>query len=151
MPGPAAPRLLLAAALSTACLAACDGGAGEAPQARFDRAPVPTAAASFELTWQGVLPCADCDGIDTRLVLRREDGTRDYALVETFLGAGDGARFEQRGNWRQQDRDSGLPVYRLGPAGAERAFGLREDGSLEPLDSRGEPLGEGPAYRLQRM
>src|SRR5688572_3045806 len=87
-------------------LAACgretppDAGAGS------DRAGAPesttTPAEDFERTWLGVLPCADCDGIQTRLVLRGEDGKRRYLLEETYLGAEGDNTFVQEGEWTEE-------------------------------------------------
>lgn len=37
----------------------------------------------WEGSYSGVLPCADCDGIDTRLILRKD---QTYQLVLRYLG-----------------------------------------------------------------
>src|SRR5687768_5644987 len=84
-------------------LAACSrepAPAGPAPAAPDVAAAPATDAENFERTWLGVLPCADCDGIQTRLQLVREGDAQTYELEETYLGAGEGETvFTQNGRW----------------------------------------------------
>lgn len=109
----------------------------------------------FERRWQGVLPCSDCDGIQTRLTLRRDDdGNQDFELEETYLGAEAGNVFTLAGDWREarQGTDGGnATVFRLDPDGADQWFQLQPDGSLELLDSRGRSRPDGIGHRLQRI
>ena len=148
---------LLLAALAAFALAGCDRDS--APADRAADAPVEAdageagtapAADDFDRTWLGVLPCADCDGIQTRLQLRRDGGRQTYALEETYLGADGEAVFTQAGQWVRDDGDEG--VFRLDPESpASRRYALRPDGSLDQLDRRGEPLEPEGQYRLQRL
>lgn len=109
---------------------------------------------AFERTWLGVLPCADCDGIQTRLQLRTDaDGAR-YLLEETYLGGPGENRFVQEGGWREEVTEiNGEPadVYRLDPDGPGRWFWVQPDGALEMLEAEGRPAPDGLAYRLQRL
>ena len=93
-------RSFLLPLLAAAVLAGCsDGGAQrDAPTARFE-------SPDAELSWQGVLACADCDGIDTRLRLQRGNGVvAQYELVEAYLD-GEGAEyFHEAGRWRRDGR-----------------------------------------------
>ena len=116
-----------AVAVLAAGLAACGG-----------QAPAPSAMAPMDggdgrIEWQAQLPCADCEAIDTRLVLARDGDSRDYVLTETFI-AGDGdARFVEHGHWQREDA-----LLRLrGDGGGERVFALLPDGRLEPRDGHG--------------
>lgn len=148
---------LLLAALAAFALAGCDRDS--APADRAADAPVEAdageagtapAADDFDRTWLGVLPCADCDGIQTRLQLRRDGGRQTYALEETYLGADGEAVFTQAGQWVREDGDDG--AFRLDPdSPASRRYALRPDGSLDQLDRRGEPLQPEGQYRLQRL
>ena len=148
---------LLLAALAAFALAGCDRDS--APADRAADAPVEAdageagtapAADDFDRTWLGVLPCADCDGIQTRLQLRRDGGRQTYALEETYLGADGEAVFTQAGQWLREDGDDG--AFRLDPdSPASRRYALRPDGSLDQLDRRGEPLQPEGQYRLQRL
>lgn len=104
--------------------------------------------------WQGVLPCSDCRGIETRLSLSSDGGRRDYVLSESYLGPRR-ADFDQSGAWRETVPSSSPNGVRtlivLDPGEArERRFALIEDGSLELLDADGSRLADGFAYRLPR-
>lgn len=106
----------------------------------------------FELAWQGVLPCADCEGIETRLSLRRDEAGEVFELQETYLGAEGGNVFTASGTWRlENDDDSGAAIYRLGPEGGSQAFALQPDGSLQLLGPDGEPAADPLAFRLYRL
>ena len=152
---------LLLSVLVALAVAGCDGQPASAPaedeaaaEARADGADAVADADAdaddFDRTWLGVLPCADCDGIQTRLQLRRAGGRQTYALEETYLGADGEAVFTQAGQWVRDDGDEG--VFRLDPESpASRRYALRPDGSLDQLDRRGEPLEPEGQYRLQRL
>lgn len=88
------------------------------------------------IQWHGVLGCADCDGIDTELVLQRVDAVREYRLSETYLAGDQGARFVDHGHWR---RHADL-LQLQGDNGSLRVFALLDDGGLQPRDGRGQPL-----------
>ncbi len=105
----------------------------------------------FDGEWSGVLPCADCDGIDVELALQRESGAAGrYRLVETYLGAVDAAGFEIAGEWREDDCRVGeiagscLVLLESG----QRWF-RHADGSLQAVDAEGRALDPDGA-RLQR-
>ena len=140
-------------------LVAC-GTDRDEPAAREDEsAPLsalePPDEEAFVRSWQGVLPCSDCAGIQTRLTLRREDdGSQRFELEETYLGADGGNVFTLAGDWRQvrQRGDSGPAlVFRIDPDGADQWFELQDDGSLELLDARGESRPDAIGHRLQRI
>ncbi len=111
-------------------VAGCDGG----DAGRGGHSP---AAAQLEsdgrIEWQAVLACADCDGIDTALVLNRAGDQRDYTLTETFLATDGGDRFVEQGRWQ---RDEELIRLQAASHGL-RVFALLPDGRLEPRDRRG--------------
>lgn len=148
--------LVLAAALA---LSACDReAAAPAPAAPDATAEAPAAVDpdavedNFERTWLGVLPCTDCDGIQTRLQLVREGDKQTYELQETYLGGDDEAVFDQKGRWTSESDDEERTLYRLDPQSpAGRRFELRTDGALELLDGAGHPLDTDGQYRLQRL
>ena len=153
------PRTLRMIALPVLLAAALAGCGREPPQdppadARAD-GDTPALAEDFERTWLGVLPCADCDGIQTRLVLRGEDGARRYLLEETYLGVEGDNAFVQEGEWTEETlslEGVDTPVYRLDPQGpASRWFWIQPDGGLEMLEGRGRTFGDGLGYRLQRL
>lgn len=132
-----------------------DTGAGTPapPAPASGDAPSPSAS-SLDATWQGVLPCADCDGIQTRLRLVADDQGRRYELQETYLSQDGGEVFEGQGIWNEETAvldDQPTVVYRLDIQGASRWFALQPDGALEMLDGQERPTADGLAHRLQRM
>lgn len=119
------PVLLLCIAL-----AGCD-----APPPSAARAPALDAGGA-SIQWQGRLPCADCDAIDTELSLRRDGAKRHYTLTEVYQAAGGGARFVETGQWRQEHA-----LLRLQDAGGGgRTYALLPDGRLQPRDRHGRQL-----------
>ena len=125
---PVAGALAVAVALlASACGPADDGAADDV------LAPLERGDASLE--WRGMQPCADCDGIDTRLLLARDGARRGFVLVERYL-AQPPVRFVSRGGW---DRRGDL--LRLEPEeGGSLAYAVLDDGRLQPRDSRGRRL-----------
>jgi copper homeostasis protein (lipoprotein) len=123
-------------------------------QASAPERATPPLTEDFERTWLGVLPCADCDGIQTRLVLRGENGARRYLLEETYLGAEGDNAFVQEGEWVEETvplEGVDTTVYRLDPQGPGRWFWLQPDGGLEMLEAEGRASLNGIDYRLQRL
>ena len=159
MTPPLIRRAAIAALLLAGLLALPGCGrepSGEAP----GPSPPPSAAtdladdAGLERTWLGVLPCADCDGIQTRLALRRDAAGWRYVLEETYLGGSGENRFVQEGDWREETaviEGTDTVVYRLDPDGPARWFWPQPDGALEMLEAEGRPAADGVAYRLQRL
>lgn len=142
------PHRLLPLSLA-ALLAACgpadrQDDSGDAPAGTA----VPADTGDFDRQWFGVLPCADCDGIQTRLRLLREGDERHFELEERYLGGELVPSFSQQGTW-QEGGEAGHRLYVLDPDGAGLRLLLLEDGSLELLDAEGAP--QGPAYRLGRI
>lgn len=127
-------RVLARCAWSLAAtLAACGGPApstapAAAAQARLD--------VDGEIQWRGALPCADCDGIDAQLVLRRAGDRTSYSLAETYRVSRQGARFVETGRWQ---RDGAL-LRLQGDATSTRVYALLPDGSLQARDLHGELL-----------
>lgn len=122
------PRIV-SMALAALLVAGCGSGNDDG-----SRSP---AAAQLEgdgrIEWQAVLACADCDGIETALVLNRAGEQRDYTLTETFLSDDGGDRFVEQGDWQRDDE-----LIRLqSPNNGLRVFALLPDGRLEPRDRRG--------------
>lgn len=138
-------------------LSACDRGpAAGADGAASTSATGPTRvlAEDEERRWQGVLPCRDCLGIDTRLQLRAQAGRRQFHLQEIYVAAEGGRSFERTGAWSEATRRIGatnVPVVILDPDGA--AITIRElpDGTLEWLGPDGGPATDASQLRLTRQ
>jgi copper homeostasis protein (lipoprotein) len=110
-----------------------------------------------ERTWVGLLPCSDCQGIDTRLVLRVQGGRRSYLVTETYLGSAGRNSFDRSGSWNEQlqpDQGETAILYVLDPAQGGERFRLQPDGALELLEGPAGPASQASqalAYRLQRL
>jgi hypothetical protein len=85
------------------------------------------------IEWEGLLACADCDGIQTQLSLLRNGDLRSYTLTETYLAEDGDTRFVDGGRWQ---RDGDLLRLR-GDAGAIHVYAVLPDGRLQPRDGRG--------------
>jgi len=142
-------RLPLAILLCAALTACGEQVAPEAASKTEPKTQAPAADIGGERVWQGVLPCSDCLGIDTRLVLREQAGRRSYRLEEVYLGAAEPNRFEREGRWAVEG-DAASLVYVLDPDRAPRRFRLQPDGGVE-LDTGDARHGPAPEYRLQRL
>lgn len=105
----------------------------------------------------GVVPCADCPGIETKLTLTRKgphwgDGT--YELVETYQGRGEPV--VSTGEWgtlRGSATDPDATVYELNPGDPERARYFRRDGdaALRMLDAELAELPATMPYTLTQV
>lgn len=126
----------------TACLilAAC-GPAPTEPQTATPTEVVATANSSHNsansLDWagvyQGVVPCADCEGIRTSLTLKMDNS---YQLSSTYLGK-DAAPFEQQGHF---EWDATGSVIRLLDQHDGPAFYKVGENQLIQLDMQGQQI-----------
>lgn len=155
--------LLIPAALAALSLAACR------PAAPDDAAPAPTAAAEpaptaapaplpeaaparqpfdqkgFAGTFKGTLPCADCPGIDTTLVLDA-DGT--YTLDTVYQGKP--GTFSTDGTWTTEAGDTTVRLDPNAKSEQDRLFAIASKGELKALDLRGQPLPDTQPHSLLR-
>ena len=148
--------LAMACLLASGCTRDKDGAAADAGQSPPGSAApeVTQESPDGERTWVGLLPCSDCQGIDTRLVLRSRGGQRDYLLTETYIGGRGKNTFSREGAWKEVIRTGDgqpLTLFVLDPDQAGQRFSLQPDGALELLEGNGERSGQAVAYRLQRL
>ncbi|AYD44971.1 copper homeostasis/adhesion lipoprotein NlpE [Yersinia rochesterensis] len=103
--------------------------------------PVEQVLQPMQQSYQGVLPCADCSGLDTSLFLD-SDGT--FILKEVYLGSKDGDQaFAEYGHWA---RTADKLVLTTGQ-GEKRYF--RPVGkNLVMLDQQGLPIESKLNYQL---
>ncbi|MGB5887821.1 MAG: copper resistance protein NlpE [Acinetobacter venetianus] len=85
-------------------------------------------------TYKGVLPCADCEGIETELELNAD---KTYELKETYLGKGDGKAFESKGSFQFDTNNTS--VIELDKTGDNRKYFVAE-GYLKALDMEGNEI-----------
>ncbi|WP_105573621.1 envelope stress response activation lipoprotein NlpE [Cronobacter sakazakii] len=103
----------------------------------------PTSAAELkpmQQSWKGVLPCADCEGIETALFLEK-DGT--WVMNQRYLGAKGQAVFAAYGTWaRTADK------LVLTDSEGEKTYFRARGEALEMLDREGNPIESSLNYRL---
>ena len=158
MPG---TRTLVFAFALLCLLAGCSRDDERAARAGADAGPVGVPGGvvvppriDSERTWVGLLPCRDCQGVDTRLVLRTRGARRDYQMVETYLAEAGGARFERDGRWvetRVTVDGEEATVFVLDPEQPGQQYRLLADGALLLLEPGGLPPRDPLPYRLQRL
>lgn len=97
-------------------------------------------------TYRGVVPCADCEGIETELTLSPD---RTYVLKTRYLGK-PGADRELRGTFVWNDLGSTITLSN-NPGGPTQ-YRVGEN-VLMQLDLQGEPItgALAPKYRLSRV
>jgi hypothetical protein len=146
--------LALTCALAVLALSGCSQRQPAAP-------PVPGPAAGPRAAdlppvgrFAGILPCSDCDGIRTELVLGANwEGLQLYHLRETFLGGPrNGRTVEREGHWatlRGVPDDEQAIVYQIDPdrAGQHRDFIVVDERRIRLLDDALQPIGE-PLVRV---
>ncbi|MEZ5285975.1 MAG: copper resistance protein NlpE N-terminal domain-containing protein [Vicinamibacterales bacterium] len=163
-------RRWFAAGTLVACLgvAAC-GGSSDTPASTAQApafAPVDPGQLENLLTmpgterFTGVLPCADCAGVQTTAMLVTDPATgapQIFELRETRLGAAGAPPADAvttRGTWSIQTRPAPAPpVYRLVPSddgAAPRLFARVSDTELQLLDANGQPLASETHHTLVR-
>ncbi|UKJ06494.1 copper resistance protein NlpE [Solitalea lacus] len=89
------------------------------------------------MAYTGILPCADCRGLQTELELYSDN---TFVLKETYMGKGDGKPFVTNGKYNtvkgfEDDVDATLYVINFGKVDKERYFvRLSEKDELLMLD-----------------
>ncbi len=148
-------RRALPALLLSAVLAGCQGSRIAPPVTSVaDHVAPPVSAKKVLAVYEGVLPCADCQGIRTELTLFDEDFS--YKLVETYLGTPEGDRsFSSDGAWTTLRGKAGHPdatIYQLNPGEPEkvRNFLVVDEGHIQQLDRDGRETESRLGYRLTR-
>jgi len=86
----------------------------------------------MQQSWRGVLPCADCEGIETSLFLEK-DGS--WVMNQHYQGAKAPSSFASYGTWaRTADK-----LVLTDTTGEKRYFRAKGEG-LEMLDMQGNPI-----------
>lgn len=85
-------------------------------------------------TYKGVTPCADCEGIETEVVLNND---LTYVIRTKYLGKGDGKTLEEKGNfvWNK----TGGNISLQGLKGRPSQYKVGEN-QLTQLDMEGKPI-----------
>ncbi len=86
-------------------------------------------------TFEGVLPCADCEGIRYHLDLFEDEA---FFLRTAYLGRGDDAVFDDIGSWAVSSDGSRLALF--GGREAPLLFRIVEPNTLRTLDIEGREI-----------
>ncbi|ODN67083.1 Lipoprotein NlpE precursor [Methylophaga muralis] len=97
----------------------------------------------FPVSYSGILPCADCPGIDYRLNLFAD---QSYYLQLHYQESGENSTFYQLGQWQQQTGQLRL----LSDHPQQTAFQIERDGSISLLDQEYTIINSSLNYQLQR-
>lgn len=109
-------------------------------------APAPFDAKAFAGTFAGTLPCADCPGIDTRLVLAA-DGT--YTITETYQER-PVEPLKGDGTWTVEDGDQRLRLDPNSKSSDDRLFAILSPDEIRQLDRDGKAIESALPYNLKR-
>lgn len=101
----------------------------------------------WEGTYSGVLPCTDCDGIDTRLILRKD---QTYQLVLRYLGIPEkeSRDFISEGEFAWED--NGNTILLEGEKADFQKFKVGEL-FLMPLDENGNEIKRVPGNNFKLL
>lgn len=143
----AAPVALFCSLLMLQACSPATEPTAAAPQSAVPVGDTSQNALDWDGVYQGVLPCASCEGIETQLELKK-DGS--YHLISVYLGEEPDNRFEQTGqfHWDEQGRTIQLDVAEGDPI----YFRVEENG-VRQLDMSRELI-TGPLadhYRLNKL
>lgn len=104
-----------------------------------DSVPVAQKPETSVQQFKGVIPCADCEGI--QVSLRLQQGGR-YSLTEKYLGS-DNVQMQQQGRWSR----TAEKLVLVSDRGEKRYFRPIESG-FEMMDTQGNPIKSDNSYRL---
>jgi uncharacterized lipoprotein NlpE involved in copper resistance len=85
-------------------------------------------------TYKGITPCADCEGIETKIVLNKDS---TFVIKTKYLGKGAAKVFEERGNFIW-DKTGGI-ISLAGLKGKPSQYKVGED-KLIQLDMEGKTI-----------
>mgnify|MGYP000906633875 CR=1 FL=1 len=94
----------------------------------------------MQQSWRGVLPCADCEGIETSLFLQK-DGT--WVMNQRYQGAKEPSSFASYGTWAR----TAEKLVLTDTTGDKTFFRAKGEG-MEMLDREGNPIESQLNYTL---
>jgi len=96
-------------------------------------------------SYEGDLPCADCEGIRYHLDLFED---RSFFLRMSYLGRGKDAAFDDIGTWELAEDGQKLVLW--GGREAHEMFRVVDAGTLRKLDLEGRDISSSLSYELRR-
>ncbi len=101
---------------------------------------------AFAGTYAGMLPCADCAGIDSTIAFTPEGA---YTLSETYQDA-DKSSFLSKGTWSLRGDGKAILLDPEDKDEYDRAFSIVSPTELRALDQQGKPITGTVEYSLKR-
>ena len=111
---------------------------GDIAMMRFEKLSVDAHNSQTALDWQGtyngITPCADCEGIETKIILNTD---LTFVIQTKYLGKGEGKVFEEKGNFTWDK--TGGSISLLGLKGRPSLYKVGEN-KLIQLDMQGNTI-----------
>lgn len=97
-------------------------------------------------TYEGIIPCADCPGIDTKLTLNKD---YTYSLSMVYQEKGDGKPFESSGSWKVNESFDIITLDFDKPSEASH-YKIVDNNTIQMLDKEGKPIDSSLNYDLTK-
>jgi heat shock protein HslJ len=111
---------------------------GDIAMMRFEKLLIDAHNSQTALDWQGtykgIMPCADCEGIETKLILTKD---LTFVIQTKYLGKGEAKVFEEKGNFIWDK--TGGSISLLGLKGRPSQYKVGEN-KLIQLDMQGNAI-----------
>ena len=101
---------------------------------------------AFAGTYAGILPCADCPGIDSTIAFTPEGS---YTLSETYQDA-DKSSFLSKGTWSLRGDGKAILLDPEDKDEYDRAFAIVSLAELHAMDQQGKPITGSVEYSIKR-
>ena len=138
-PAPAAAPVAAAEEIKSAVISEVDHGSPASAAPGFD-------VKAFAGTYGGILPCADCPGIDTTIAFTPEGG---YTMGEIYQDS-DSSAFATKGTWTVREDGKSVLLDSEDKDERDRAFEVVSPTELRMLDQAGKPIDSTLDYSLRR-
>ena len=138
-PAPVAPAAAPAQEVASAVVSEVDHGSPASAAPGFD-------VKAFAGTYAGILPCADCPGIDTSIMFSPEGG---YTLSEVYQDRDSGSLVD-KGTWTVREDGKTLLLDPEDKAAQDRWYEVVSPGELRALDKDGKAIDSSLDYSLRR-
>ena len=138
-PAPAAAPVAAAEEIKSAVISEVDHGSPASAAPGFD-------VKAFAGTYGGILPCADCPGIDTTIAFTPEGG---YTMGEIYQDS-DSSAFATKGTWTVREDGKTLLLDPEDKEEYDHWYEVVSPTELRMLDREGKPIDSKLDYSLRR-
>ena len=138
-PAPVAPAAAPAQEVASAVVSEVDHGSPASAAPGFD-------VKAFAGTYAGILPCADCPGIDTSIAFTPEGG---YTMSEIYQDS-EGSSFTGKGTWTVREDGKTLLLDPEDKEEYDHWYEVVSPTELRMLDREGKPIDSKLDYSLRR-